>query len=82
MWKPTLGYGNIIHMLDTFVVIFVLKSIVMYTKLYHICSIYMHPLNMDYRLWRYDLPMQTTFVLSKSYSNQALMFATAQTYTF
>jgi hypothetical protein len=33
MWKLILGYGNIIDMLDTYVVIFVVKSIVMYTKL-------------------------------------------------
>jgi hypothetical protein len=38
MWKLTLGYGNIINMLDTYVVIFVVKSIVMYTTLYHICK--------------------------------------------
>jgi len=38
MWKLTLGHGNIINMLDTYVVIFVVKSIVMYTKLYHVCK--------------------------------------------
>jgi hypothetical protein len=38
MWKLTLGHGNIINMLDTYVVIFVVKSTVMYSKLYHICK--------------------------------------------
>ncbi len=38
MWKLTPDHGNIINMLDTYVVIFVLKSIVMYRKLCHICK--------------------------------------------
>jgi len=38
MWKLALGHRNIINMLDTYVVIFVVKSIVMYTKLHHVCK--------------------------------------------